>query len=162
MSIAPEIARMATQYMLYVAQHGKHYITTEEFEIRKALYIQSDAIIEEHNQQNVSFQLGHNVFSDWTEHEKSKLTGAFKHVAGEPTILEETNAATVDWRTNGAVTQVKDQGQCGSCWAFSSTGALEGEHFLTSGNLVSFSEQQLVDCATQSAGFGNYGCGGGW
>ena len=160
--LAPEIAAVAVKYMGYLGEFGKSYITSEEFAMRKALFTQTDAVINEHNATESSFKLGHNKFSDWTDYERSQLLGYIApDTEKEPVWLEPTNDASVDWRTKNAVTPVKDQGQCGSCWTFSSTGALEGAHAIASGELLSFSEQQIVDCANLKHGYPSFGCNGG-
>ena len=152
------------EFMTYLSLHGKSYITMEEFEARRSLFEQSDELIKAHNSSESSFKLGHNQFSDWTDFERSKLTGLKKSKRERNVVMLDVSdtPAEVDWRTAGAVTPVKNQGSCGSCWAFSSTGALEGAHQIESGKLLSFSEQQLVDCATAAAGYANEGCNGGW
>ena len=166
--LAPEVAVLATQFMEYVSIHGKSYITLAEFEARKALYADTDALIKSHNATDSSFELGHNLFSDYTEAERKRLTGRMgtpTHV--EPTYLEPTNADSVDWRDKGAVTPVKDQGQCGSCWAFGTVANIESQYYLwdtdgKNGTYISLSEQELVSCDHFKDNTGSdQGCNGG-
>jgi C1A family cysteine protease len=117
-----------------------------------------------------TFKLGFNQFSDMTNEEFTRTYLRDNSSAQSPDVdsiqLLETPTApdSVDWSAEGAVSQIKDQGQCGSCWAFSTTGALEGLDFLTNGKIRLFSEQQLVDCDKGSLipfYLPNMGCSGG-
>merc|ERR1719219_2421778 len=112
----------------------------------------------------VTFELGMNKFGDLLSTEFAAMYNGYtrKLRTGTETVFmaPENFVApiSVDWRTEGAVTPVKDQKQCGSCWAFSATGSLEGQNFRKTGSLVSLSEQNLVDCSSR---YGNAGCNGG-
>jgi len=124
--------------------------------------------IEEVNARNLSYFLGHNQFSGMDQDEFRAYLGLSRNlnIADRARQYEVFIDATelpssVDWTKEGAVTPVKNQGQCGSCWSFSTTGALEGAYFNKYGTLLSFSEQQLVDCDTLRNGGKDHGCKGG-
>lgn len=151
----------------YKAKYGKTYSSKEVEGIRKAIYFQTKDRITAHNarydQGLESYFMGINKFSDMLASEVAQKLNGYRqnpkrviHTWHEITNL--TLPKTVDWRKKGAVTPIKNQGQCGSCWAFSTTGSLEGQHKLKTGKLVSLSEQNLVDCSSAE---GNYGCDGG-
>ena len=147
------------------AHHAKVYEPTER-DYRETIYNKNLATIVTHNAGNHSWTMAVNKFADLTPEEfKARYVGGLtkskKHslrkVAYGPFNVT-ANPTSVDWTTKGAVTPVKNQEQCGSCWAFSTTGSVEGAWFLSKGSLVSLSEQQLVDCSTAE---GNQGCNGG-
>jgi len=146
--------------------HGKRYAHKTEFNYRLGVYKSNLEYIENHNRRNLGFTLAMNRFGDLTGAEfgsmylMPKFNGSEVTRVGKPHVFDASRPMddTVDWRTKGVVTGVKDQGQCGSCWAFSATGSIEGAWGIKKGKLVSVSEQQLVDC---SGDYGNYGCDGG-
>jgi cathepsin L len=136
-------------------QHTKIY-SGEEDVTRMNIWHKNVKMVEKHNSENHSYTMAINKFSDWTEEEFQAYLGY--QPRGEKTNVKHfQNSATpdaVDFRAEGKVTPPKDQGQCGSCWAFSATGGIEGVWAKNMGELVSVSEQQLVDCAQG-------GCNGG-
>jgi len=145
-------------------QFGRSYSTSEEESMRFSVFRENAAKIVAHNSKGLSWTMALNQFADLTADEfAAKYVGGFRPSAGpknyELKHLRDVDVPTsVDWSTKGAVTPIKNQGQCGSCWAFSTTGSTEGVHEIATGKLVSLSEQQLVDC---SGSYGNQGCNGG-
>jgi C1A family cysteine protease len=141
-------------------------------------WLSNDKYIEEINNKNLTFTLGHNQFSGMDSDEFREYIGfinfnqPYENFEESESIesSEQYNLrdltlsdlpSSMNWVSKGAVTGVKDQGQCGSCWSFSTTGSLEGAYYNKYGNLLSFSEQQLVDCDNFKNGGRDLGCNGG-
>lgn len=151
---------------------GRFYNTETEEAKRYTIFQENLKDINKHNNNPAhKYKKGINHFSDLTHEEFRQTMGGCakvpKHIL-EGNITDGSHWVSpahveipdeVDWRTQGYVTAIKNQGQCGSCWAFSSTGSLEGQTFKKTGTLPDLSEQNLVDC-TKS--YGNEGCKGGW
>jgi len=159
----------ADEWEEFKSFHGKKYTNEVEDRFRMKIYLENRHRIAKHNVQENGFSLAMNKYGDMLLHEFTSRVNGYRpelrntslHLLQAGTFITPEHVTipdTVDWRTKGAVTPVKDQGQCGSCWSFSSTGALEGQHFRKTGKLVSLSEQNLVDC---SGKYGNEGCNGG-
>jgi len=149
-------------FVSWMRTHNKVY-GHEEFQNRWNNWKNNYKFVQEFNKQGLSFVVGMNQFADMALEEFNTVFKGLKKldisIPENPTVFEtDTLPASVDWRTKGVVTGIKNQGQCGSCWSFSATGSLEGAHALHTGQLVSLSEQNLVDCSQAE---GNQGCDGG-
>lgn len=147
----------------YLSYYNKNY-NESEYWYRYSIYEKNMDYINRKNTILTSYQLGENNFTDMTNIEFNNIYLNHKininqSVISNYNLSNNSIPDSIDWRANGLVTNIKDQGQCGSCWAFSAVGTLEGQMAKNTSKLVSLSEQNLVDCA------GNYscdGCEGGW
>jgi C1A family cysteine protease len=151
---------LMARFAAHVSEYGLSYATIEEYQFRLKLFEETDAELERINAENENYTVAHNQFSTMTQSEKKKYLGRLPTEGadrGEEEFLPTNNlAGSVDWRSKGAVNPVQNQGGCGSCWAFSTTAAVEGAHFVKTGKLLKLSESELVDCDTKSSG-----CNGG-
>lgn len=151
-----------TEFQSWKSKYSIKYDSMFEESYRERIFLENLAKIKLHNaNQYKTYEMGVNQFSALTQEEfVQQYLGTI--VPTENMIVaeevEDIIVGDVDWVSQGATTPIKNQGQCGSCWAFSTTGALEGLSKIGYGTLQSFSEQQLVDC---SSSYGNQACNGG-
>merc|ERR1712059_245485 len=152
------VAAANQEWASFKATHGKQYLGEEE-QIRFAIWEANKEMVEAHNAAGHSLTMALYEWSDWTTEEfEEKMLGYKPNPNVETLLIDETipRAQDIDYWDEGKVTAVKDQGQCGSCWAFSASGSLEGLWKHKMGKLVSISEQQMLDC-----GEGGGSCNGG-
>jgi len=159
----PEQNEFKSLFQAWRIQHSKEYQTAEEEAYRFEIFQNNLDYINKHNADKTkTFTLAVNKFADLTSEEFAAAYNGYRpeqKKANEVHVFENVqNPSSVNWVKQGAVTAVKNQGQCGSCWSFSTTGSVEGINAISGNDLTAFSEQQLMDCSWLQ---GNKGCNGG-
>jgi len=152
-------------FLSWMRSNDKSY-KHEEFRAKYATFKNNLDFINTHNADPTKHRVALNKFADLSVQEFAAIYNGYKmptkaQLEKIPVMVAQkgvTLPASKDWRTAGAVTPIKDQGQCGSCWSFSTTGSIEGCHQIATGSLVSLSEKNLMDCSWDE---GNQGCNGG-
>ena len=162
-SVLGSLADYKYLFKEFITKYNKQYLDNNEYDKRFEIFIENLNYIKEHNSRNETYKLGINHLADLESHE---LNLGINLSRGRCSNFKESYnynslPSDIDWRNKNAVTPVKDQGQCGSCWSFSATGAMEGSWSIAAGDLLSLSEQQLVDCSSGIGSYGNHGCNGG-
>jgi cathepsin L len=151
-----------SEFNNFKTNYGKVYTSAAEEAARFEIFKYHVDFVNSWDADAKGFSVAINEFADLSLEEFSSIyNGMNVTLTYDESVHSEVSpvgAMQVDWVSKGAVTGIKNQGQCGSCWSFSTTGSVEGAHFLKDGKLVSLSEQNLVDCSTPE---GNYGCNGG-
>jgi hypothetical protein len=163
------LSEIDVRFINFIGKYQKSYQSKEEFMTRMEVFSRNADTIMNHNARNSgsSYRMGVNKFTDLTEEEMRQRLGlaqrqGHRKIDGENSfiIFNTTDLPTsVDWRPTGAVTVVQDQGSCGSCYAFSAVGAIEGAYWKAINKTTVLSVQQIVDCANGQ--YRNKGCGGG-
>jgi len=153
-----------SEFNNFKAKYNKVYSSDAEEQARFDIFKYNLDFVNEWDAETKGFTVAINSFADLSLSEFSSIyngmniTREYDVSVHSTPVQSGVQGYTVDWVSKGAVTGIKNQGQCGSCWSFSTTGSVEGAHFLSTGKLVSLSEQNLVDCSTAE---GNDGCNGG-
>jgi len=163
LSLALSEQEYRDSFIDFMQTYSKSY-NHDEFQYRYQIYKNNlDFIKVQNAKPDATFTVALNAFADLTNKEFKELYFPSTFPVNEninyvPTDANNNLPPSWDWNAKGAVTPIKNQQQCGSCWSFSTTGSVEGCHFLSTGKLVSLSEQNLVDCSGPE---GNNGCDGG-
>lgn len=149
----------------WATEHGKVYETQKEYDARKLIYLKNKAFIEQYNSEGHDVLLELNHMADLTRSELKTLSSTKVNQAAVDELpaanfIQGTPPKERDWRDAGAVTPVKQQGDCGSCYAFAAIASLEGMKAIATKKLTVLSEQQIVDCAAGDS-YENHGCDGG-